>query len=216
MHAQLAPRPGTPTSPSAGPSITGLNHVLLVCKDMNATANFYVNILGLKLKATTQQSMGNYPGRLDQADNGVQPPRVNRLYFFETPDGTMITFAELPKNDTTADHSMFQPNFWPGPWNPAARPSKLDHLGFNVATLDDLAWFQKRLREHGVAVSGIEDRVRYVKSIYFHDPDQIPLEIATWDFGASEWKDYKDGEYLRDPDLVPSLRHIAGAAKEAK
>lgn len=200
--ASLAPHP------AHAPKVTGLNHVLLVCRDMDATANFYVNILGLRLKATTQQSMGNYGDRKNHADNGVEPSTVNRLYFFEAPDGTMITFAELPENDTRAAHSMFQPNFWPGEWHPDSRPSKLDHLGFNVASMQDLVWFQKRLREHGVAVSDIEDRVRYVKSIYFYDPDEIPLEIATWDYGSSEWDGYQDGEYLRDPNPVASIRHL--------
>lgn len=203
------PAPATFSRPAAPvpqqPRITGLNHVLFVCKDMNRTADFYVNVLGLKLKATTRQSMGSYAGREKQPGED-KVPTVNRLYFFETPDGCMVTFAELPDNDTRADHSFFKPNFWPGSWTPPSQPRKLDHIGFNVASMQELVWFRERLLQHGIPVSQIEDRVRYVKSIYFYDPDQIPLEIATWDYASPEWKEYKDGEHLRDPDLVPSLR----------
>jgi catechol 2,3-dioxygenase-like lactoylglutathione lyase family enzyme len=189
------------------PRITGVNHLLMVCNDMDATANFYVNILWFKLKMTGRQSIHSYADRPADVQSGVpvELPKVNRMYFFEALDGMMLAFAELPKNETTARHSFFQPNFWPGRWSPPSNPRKLDHLSFNVKTLDEVVWFQKRLRDHGIEVSRIEQRPRSLKSIYFYDPNQIPLEIATWDLDSSEWAEYDPRDYYRDPDPVPSI-----------
>lgn len=191
------------SAPVSGlPRIKGMNHVLLVCRDMKVTANFYVNILGFKLKMTGRQRVHDYGERSTQPPvPGV--PKIERLYMFEASDGLMIGYAEVPQSEP-ATHTMFQPNFWPGAWRPPKQPGKVDHIAFNVDTIEELHWFRERLVSHGIAVSEVEARTRSLKSIYFYDPDEIPLEIATWDRSSPEWEDFDPNEYLKDPD--PAIR----------
>jgi catechol 2,3-dioxygenase-like lactoylglutathione lyase family enzyme len=52
------------------------------------------------------------------------------------------------------------------------------HVAFAVAA-DDLALWEARLGERGVAIEGRTDWPRGGKSIYFRDPDGHLLELAT-------------------------------------
>ena len=52
------------------------------------------------------------------------------------------------------------------------------HVAFAVAA-DELAGWEARLRDHGVAVEGRTDWRRGGRSIYFRDPDGHLLELAT-------------------------------------
>jgi len=183
-------------------TITGINHMVMVCKDMDVTHNFYVNVLGMKLKATGQESVA-------LAKHAFKPAHpVKRIYFFEMGDGSCITFVELPTRGEP-DAPLFTPNYWPGASAPPKLPSKVDHVAFNVNSRDDLAWFHRRLKEHGVGVSEIYERdatPKFVKSIYFFDPDGNAVEIATWDRADPSWEEHKSDNYFRDPDPVPSSR----------
>lgn len=180
--------------------ITGINHILLICKDMNKTVEFFANILGMPVKGTAQKTMNVYPGA---ADSGAQ---VRRLYFFDAGNGTSITCAEAPASQAV-DSQPILPAYWPG--EPKGPVGKVDHLALNVESRDDLVYFQKRLREHGVTVSEISERMtspKFVKSIYFHSPDGFPMEIATWDWADPTWAQASKDNYMTDPDPVPSLK----------
>jgi catechol 2,3-dioxygenase-like lactoylglutathione lyase family enzyme len=52
------------------------------------------------------------------------------------------------------------------------------HIAFAIAA-DDLAAWERRLGEHGVAIEGRTDWPRGGHSIYFRDPDCHLLELAT-------------------------------------
>jgi catechol 2,3-dioxygenase-like lactoylglutathione lyase family enzyme len=52
------------------------------------------------------------------------------------------------------------------------------HVAFAVAA-DELAAWEERLRERGVAIEGRTDWPRGGRSIYFRDPDGHLLELAT-------------------------------------
>ncbi len=199
------------------PKITGVNHLVLVCRDMETTVRFYRDLLGLKVKATLTGgglAVGSRGWVMDESEGNapaatVERTDVRRLYFLEMADGSIITFAELPGQDTRADQSLFLPNFWPGSGSPPPSPRKMDHLALNVETRDDLVWFQQHLRSQGIEVSEVEERAsnpKFVKSIYFYDPDGVPMEIATWDWNDPEWKNVKDEDFFKDPDPVPSLK----------
>jgi catechol 2,3-dioxygenase-like lactoylglutathione lyase family enzyme len=51
-------------------------------------------------------------------------------------------------------------------------------VAFSVAA-DDLAAWEARLGEHGVAIEGRTDWPRGSRSIYFRDPDNHLLELVT-------------------------------------
>jgi catechol 2,3-dioxygenase-like lactoylglutathione lyase family enzyme len=187
--------------------INGINHILLICKDMNKSVEFYCNILGFKPAATSSETVT----KTGLDGRAPDMPFVSRIYHLATQNGTMISLAELPRNDTTADGPLFLPNFWPGDSRHPKRPSKMDHIALDVDSRDDLIYFQKRLRDHGIEVSEIYERPptettpMFVKSIYFSDPDGIPLEIASWDRGDPNWQYHKDENMHTDPNPVPSL-----------
>ena len=52
------------------------------------------------------------------------------------------------------------------------------HVAFAIGA-DELAPWEERLRDHGVAVEGRTDWPRGGRSIYFRDPDGHLLELAT-------------------------------------
>jgi len=198
------------------PKITGINHLVLVCKDMEETLRFYRDLLGLKVKATLPGSKQRQTGWA--TEQGAPESDLRRLYFLEMEDGSIITFAEIPDDRTKADQSLFLPNFWPGKGTPPGIPKKMDHLALNVETRADLGWFQQRLKSNGIEVSEIEERPsnpKFVKSIYFYDPNDVPLEIATWDWGDPEWEGVKDEDFFTDPDPVPSLSEGSSFTRES-
>ena len=184
-------------------AITGFNHVLLVTRKMNETVDFFVNVLGLKVKGTTRRTMNVYPAGDDAAD-GVA---VERLYFLQPPDNSMVVVAEVPTVETPEVIPCL-PAYWPEIDYRDPKPGKIDHLALNVDSRADLVHFRDRLRDHGYEVSEINERMgdpKFVKSIYFHSPDGFPMEICTWDFGDPEWETAEKANYLRDPDPVPAL-----------
>ena len=62
---------------------------------------------------------------------------------------------------------------------PARRaPGTMQHVAFNVDTLDDLLALRDRIRDRGINVFGPLDH-GMCHSIYFAGPEQLSLEIAT-------------------------------------
>jgi len=192
--------------------ITGLHHILLVTRQFDKTVDLLVNVLGLKVKGTTRRTMNAYPAG-EEARSQVP---VDRLYFLQMPDKAMIVVAEVPDGETPEIRPSL-PAYWPDMTYEKPQMGKVDHLALNVASRADLLHFQQLLREHGYSVSEINERKgspKFVKSIYFHSPDGLPMEICTWDFNDPEWAGVKDEDYYRDPDPVPSVRHLVPAASK--
>ncbi len=52
------------------------------------------------------------------------------------------------------------------------------HVAFEVDDRESLQFWRERVRDRGVAVTEILDR-KYFQSIYFHDPDNVLIELAT-------------------------------------
>lgn len=183
--------------------ITGFNHVLLITKKMNETVDMFVNVLGFKVKGTTRRTMNEYPA----GEAGLDGVAVQRLYFLQMPDTSMVVVAEVPTIETPEVRPCL-PAYWPDVSYADPHLGKIDHLALNVKSRADLAFFRDRLREHGHEVSEINERMgdpKFVKSIYFHSPDGMPMEICTWDFDDPEWETAKHANYMRDPDPVPAL-----------
>jgi catechol 2,3-dioxygenase-like lactoylglutathione lyase family enzyme len=183
--------------------------MLIITRDMNKSVDFFVNILGFKVKGTAQRTMSVYP-ESESARPG-DTADIKRLYFLQIADGSMIVCAEIPDADP-APLMPVLPNFWPGEpvehKGPRTIAHKVDHLALNVETRDDLVKFQERLRSFGYTVSEIQERntrPKFVKSIYFYSPDNLPMEICTWDKGDPDWVLAEGENYMRDPDPVPAL-----------
>lgn len=200
--------------PAAG-RIKGINHLVLFSNDVGKSVTFYRDILGMKIVRTQKfspQAMAamseeeRNKGTLTNDTDGGAP--VTQI-FFDMGNGELLSIYCAPEVTHTPDAPLV-PHLWPAGMDVKAPvdAQKLDHLAFNVETRAELEWFQKHLRDNGVPVSEVIDRQgahRFVLSIYFFDPSNNPLEIATLDLGDPGWEGYDFTSWFRDEDPVPEL-----------
>ena len=180
--------------------ITGLNHMVLVTNDMEKTLKFWCGILGLKVRATTA-------GGVQSAGVMAVTKGHDRLYFLDLPDGGMLAFIEFQKADVKGAPSHFNA-LWPEPPKDGIQARTMDHVAFNVETLEDLKVLREKLVANDVPCSPIQtlSSTPFVCSIYLYDPNGIAIEFSTWDFGdAARWEELKNEPWLKDPNPVPSL-----------
>lgn len=162
----------TPGNPEF--ALGGINHLALVCSDMERTVAFYSGVLGMPLIKTI-----DLPGGRGQH------------FFFDCGGGDCLAFFWFPA----------APDGAPGVSAPAGRPDQgellsavgsMNHVAFSVPP-ERFDEYHRRLRAKGVQTSPIlnhddspsgvsrelTDDV-YVRSFYFTDPDGILLEFACW------------------------------------
>lgn len=130
--------------------LTGINHLAFITPDMIGTIRFYRDLLGMELHS----GIGH---------DGY------RHYFFKCGD-TQVAFFEY--DGASAMEAKFH-------GSPTRKPLGFDHVSFTVATRAELFAFKDKLEAAGVEVTGAVDHGT-LWSIYFFDPNNIPLEI-TWD-----------------------------------
>ena len=169
----------------------GINHLALVCRNMARTVEFYRDILGMPLIKTL-----NLPGGKGQH------------FFFDAGNNTSIAFFWFP-NAPQAEPGIVQAP----PGGGVSAHGSMNHLALDVAP-DKLEEYRRRLIDRGIEVTAIvnhDDSPRtvspevnattFVRSIYFHDPDGIRLELAAW---AREFTEADAAEPAVDPD-APAL-----------
>jgi catechol 2,3-dioxygenase-like lactoylglutathione lyase family enzyme len=145
----------------------GINHLALVCKDMDRTIDFYTNVLGMKLTKT-----------LDLPDG------VGKHYFFDCGGGDMIAFFWFKDGPDSVSKEEFR--------RITSTPGTMNHVAFDVAP-DKIEEYRERLVGMGIKVTEVvnhDDSERqasddvspstFVRSIYFRDPDGMQLEFAAW------------------------------------
>ncbi|QMW24338.1 VOC family protein [Sandaracinobacteroides saxicola] len=135
-----------------GDNLKGIHHSAYRCRDAEETRAFYEDRLGLPLAAVVQED--HEPG------TGTYNPFVH--LFFRMADGNFIAFFDAPKSA--------------GEFKPVHGFDR--HVAFEAedeATL--LAW-RDRLNAEGVPCFGPIDH-GFVQSVYFYDPNGLPLEITT-------------------------------------
>jgi catechol 2,3-dioxygenase-like lactoylglutathione lyase family enzyme len=177
----------------------GINHVALVCSDMERTKDFYSNVLGMPLVKA-----------LDLPDN------MGQHFFFDAGNGDCVAFfwfAEAP--DGTAGSTT--PAALPGLGSIVSAVGSMNHLAFHVPEekFDD---YRRRLKEKGVRVGPVlnhDDSPRgstrelhpgvYVRSFYFTDPDGIVLEFACWT------REFTDSETAIAPKTAADRRQPISA-----
>jgi catechol 2,3-dioxygenase-like lactoylglutathione lyase family enzyme len=162
--------------------LRGINHLALVCRDMERTVEFYSHVLGMPLIKTIELPAG-----------------VGQHFFFDCGNGDALAFFWFPD----------APDGVPGVSAPTGRPDQgsltsavgsMNHVAFGVPPeqIDD---YRERLVAAGVDCTevanhddsewGIADAMHpgvFVRSIYFQDPDGILLEFACWtrEFGPRD------------------------------
>lgn len=145
----------------------GINHLALVCEDMDRTIDFYSNVLGMKLTKTIELA-GNQ----------------GKHYFFDAGGGDALAFFWFPDGpDSVSERELRRIS---------ATPGVMNHVAFDVAP-DKIDEYRERLIAHGVEVTevvnhddsetGASEEINettFVRSLYFKDPDGFQLEFAAW------------------------------------
>ncbi len=128
--------------------LTGINHLAFITSDMVETIRFYRDLLGMELVA------------------GIGHPGY-RHYFFRCGDAQVAFFeydgaAPMERKNHGA---------------PTRLPLGFDHVSFTVASLAGLFALKDKVEAAGFEVSDAVDH-GIIWSIYFHDPNNIPLEVS--------------------------------------
>ncbi|MFH2219948.1 MAG: VOC family protein [Pseudomonadota bacterium] len=128
---------------------SGINHLAMVTRDMDATIRFWRDLLGMRLVA------------------GLGGNRY-RHYFFEITEHDMIAFFEWPDVEKIPerDHGA-----------PVKGPVAFDHIAFEVESDEDLWELKDTLEAAGLWVSEVIDH-GFIHSIYTFDPNNIPIEFS--------------------------------------
>jgi catechol 2,3-dioxygenase-like lactoylglutathione lyase family enzyme len=152
----------------------GVNHLALVCRDMQVTVDFYEGILGMPLVKTIELPVG-----------------LGQHFFFDCGGGDTLAFFWFP-DAPEPQLGVSGPRCRPDQGVLASAIGSMNHVAFQVPA-EKLEEYQAKLRAAGVETSeianhddsefGIADEWNddvFVRSLYFMDPDGILLEFASW------------------------------------
>jgi catechol 2,3-dioxygenase-like lactoylglutathione lyase family enzyme len=128
--------------------IRAINHLAFITPDLPKTIRFYRDLLGMQLFAGVGHD-GYRHYFLRFGDNQVA--------FFEY-EGASVMEKKFPGVRTD-------------------KPLGFDHVSFTVDSCEELFEFKDRLEAAGVEVYGAVDHGT-IWSIYFYDPNGIPLELS--------------------------------------
>lgn len=136
----------------------GIHHLAFMAADIKKHIDFFSQVMGCPLVALFD--MHGVPGGLHA--------------FLRLNDRSYFSIVQLP---AVADAPIVLGQTHAGSGAGSAAAGTLQHLAFNVDTVDDLIAIRDRIRSHGVNVIGPIDH-GMCQSIYFAGPDQMTLEVA--------------------------------------
>ena len=154
--------------------LRGINHLALVCRDMQATVDFYSGILGMPLIKTIELPFG-----------------MGQHFFFDIGNGDALAFFWFPEAPDAAP-GISAPRTLPAGGDLVSAVGSMNHVAFDVHP-DRIDDYLVKLRAKGIEAAdilnhddsetGVSREVHegtFVRSIYFFDPDGILLEFAAW------------------------------------
>jgi catechol 2,3-dioxygenase-like lactoylglutathione lyase family enzyme len=189
------PKPDLTTQTNSEFPIRGVNHLALVCKDMQRTVDFYSGVLGMPLIKTIEL-----------------PNNMGQHFFFDMGNGDSLAFFWFP-NAPDAAPGVASAAHMPGSGELVTAHGSMNHIAFDIPAerFDEAV---AKLHAKGIATSPVlnhDDSPAqvaremhpgvFVRSIYFMDPDGILLEFASWTRVFSE----------SDVSLRPATAADAGA-----
>jgi catechol 2,3-dioxygenase-like lactoylglutathione lyase family enzyme len=134
--------------------VSGLLETALYVRDVSATIDFYTNVLGLKI--------------IQGVDLNHQPP----FAALRVPSGSVLLIFRIGANQ--------EPLRLPGGSIPPHDGRGTLHLAFAIATEEMDRW-RTRLTESGIKIESEMHWPNGARSIYFRDPDQHLVELASSD-----------------------------------
>lgn len=157
----------------AGFELNGINHLALVCQDMDVTVDFYTNVLGMKLTKTLDLPGGR-----------------GKHFFFDCGNGDSLAFFWFPRGPAPVEGKEYD--------RITATPGTMNHVAFDVAPAK-IEEYREALVAKGIEVTEVVnhadtesgeseevDDTVFVRSIYFRDPDNTQLEFAAWTRALTE------------------------------
>lgn len=151
----------------------GMNHVALVCRDMQETIDFYTDVLEMKLVKT-----------IDLPDGRGQH------FFFDSGAGSTVAFFWFPDAPEAAP-GIASMDRREGASSVTAHGS-MNHLALNIP-LDRFDEYVDRIRQKGIPVKVLSHNDApdphateevtphtWIRSMYFADPNGIWLELAAY------------------------------------
>ena len=176
----------------------GVNHLALVCKDMEKTVAFYRDLLGMPLTKTINLPRG-----------------MGQHFFFDVGNGDSIAFFWFPDAPEAAP-GISAPENLPTRGNIRSAHGSMNHIAINVDA-EKFDEYYEKLKAKGVDVTRIFNHDNsetqsaetvtddvFVRSVYFFDPDGICLELAAWTRALGP-DDVTHPPIRADGTLAPSL-----------
>jgi catechol 2,3-dioxygenase-like lactoylglutathione lyase family enzyme len=159
----------------------GINHLAIATRDIKAQIEYFSDVLGGELKALYWM-------------HGVE----NTFHaFIELSPSCYIAFQQHPDNPATGIPGVTHAGNAGG----TVTAGTMQHLAFNVDTLDDLYAMRDRIRSRGIPVIGPMDH-GMCQSMYFAGPEGLALEVACG--GAIDQRAWID----------PEVQALAGISDE--
>lgn len=156
----------------------GLHHIAISTGDIKQQIEYFSDVLGMELIALYWM-------------HGVE----NTFHGFMKMGEEAVAFVFKQQNK---DIEPIIGQTHSGNSGDASAPGTMQHIAFNVDTLDDLLVMRDRIRSRGITVMGPIDH-GLCHSIYFAGPENLSLEIAT-SYNAETPLDLK-GTWI-DPEVV--------------
>ena len=135
-------------------NIRKIHHVAYRCKDARQTVEWYQKHLDMQFVLAIAE---------DQVPSTHEPDPYMHV-FMDAGGGNVLAFFELPNS--------------PEMGRDEATPPWVQHIAFEVGSVQELEAAKARLQAAGIDVVGVTDHTIF-KSIYFHDPNGHRLELAT-------------------------------------
>jgi len=135
-----------------------LHHIALSTGNMKQQLEFFSDVLGMELQAIFWM-------------HGVE----GAWHAFLKMGEASVSFVFVPGNDTI-DPEIGKTHAGNGAG--ASAPGTMQHISFNVDSMDDLLTLRDRIRSRGVPVFG-PIRHGLCTSVYFAGPENLALELAT-------------------------------------
>jgi len=134
-------------------AIKRIHHVAYRCNDAKETVEFYRDMLGMDFQ-------------LAIAENEVPSTKAPDPYmhvFLDAGQGNVLAFFELPNS--------------PKMGRDVNTPEWVQHIAFEVESMDELLTTKSKLEDAGIDVLGPVNHTIF-KSIYFFDPNGHRMELA--------------------------------------
>ena len=130
-----------------------IHHVAYRCRDAKETVEFYQRVLDMDFLLAIAE---------DEVPSTKEPDPYMHV-FLDAGMGNVLAFFEIPNSPEMGR----DPN----------TPAWVQHIAFEVESMDELLRLKKKAEDEGLEVVGPTDHTLF-QSIYFFDPNGHRLEIA--------------------------------------